>query len=67
MTKVVVYFENESPAYCEVVAYFASESIYMACLPTLEKLASDCNMFVSESVREDEYLEKGVFKHDANS
>jgi len=54
MTKIVVYFENLSPAYGEVVANFADDDIYNACLPTLEKLANDRNMFVSESYREDE-------------
>ena len=54
MPKIIVYFENESPSFGEVVAHFANEDIYNACLPALEKMANDCNMFVSESYREDE-------------
>lgn len=52
--KIVVYFETGVSA--DVVAHFASEKIYMACLPALEKLANDRDLFISESVREDEEL-----------
>ena len=52
--KIVVYFENESPAYGEVVATFASDELYNACLPVLETEAKKMNMIVTESVREDE-------------
>lgn len=54
--KIVVYFENESPAYGEVVATFASDELYNACLPVLEAEAKKMNMIVTESVREDEEL-----------
>lgn len=56
MTKIVVYFENQSPAYGEVVAHFADDDVYNACLPALEKVANSRNMFVSESFREDEEI-----------
>lgn len=52
--KVVVYFETGVSA--DVVAQFASEKIYMACLPALEKMADDRGMFITESIREDEEL-----------
>ena len=55
---VVVYFENESPAYGEVVATFASDELYNACLPVLEKEAKKANMIVTESMREDEYIKE---------
>jgi ornithine carbamoyltransferase len=52
--KIVVYFETGVSA--NVVAHFASEKIYMACLPALEKMAEDRGMFITESVRDDEEL-----------
>lgn len=52
--KVVVYFETKDFKYSEVVAQFASEEIFVACLPTLEQMAKDRDMYVSESCREDE-------------
>lgn len=54
--KIVVYFENKSPAYGEVVATFASDELYNACLPMLKAEAKKMNMIVTESVREDEEL-----------
>jgi hypothetical protein len=54
--KIIVYFENESPAYGEVVATFASDELYNACLPMLKAEAKKMNMIVTESVREDEEL-----------
>jgi hypothetical protein len=53
---ITVFFENESPAHADIVAKFDSEELYMACLPSLEKMANSMNMFVSESVNEDDYL-----------
>ena len=58
--KVVVYFENKSPAHSEVVATFASEELYIACLPALEKKAKKVSMIVTESVREDESIKENV-------
>jgi hypothetical protein len=52
--KVGVYFETKDFKYSEVVAQFASEEIFVACLPTLEQIAKDKDMYVSESCREDE-------------
>jgi hypothetical protein len=54
---ITVFFENESPAHADIVAQFDSEELYMACLPALETMAKSMNMFVSESVNEDEHLE----------
>lgn len=36
---VEVYFENINAQYCEYVATFESELIFLACLPKLEELA----------------------------
>lgn len=44
---VTVYFESSSHA--EIVAYFNDEETYMACLPSLEKLAKKNRMIVTES------------------
>ena len=52
--KIVVYFEDGRHA--EVVAQFASEKMYMACLPMLEDEAGASGRVVTESVREDELL-----------
>jgi hypothetical protein len=49
---VTVYFESEVGGYAEVVATFKDEETYMACLPTLEKLAKRGRMFVTETVEE---------------
>jgi hypothetical protein len=54
---ITVFFENESPSHSDIVAQFDSEELYMACLPALEKMATNMNMIVSESVNEDQYLE----------
>lgn len=56
--KIIVYFENVSPAYAEVVATFTNEELYIACLPALEKAAKKVNMIVTESVRDDENIEQ---------
>jgi hypothetical protein len=50
--KVIVYFENGRAS--DVVAQFASEELYMACLPVLEELAGNDGYIVTESCREDE-------------
>jgi hypothetical protein len=50
---ITVFFENESPAHADLVAKFASEELYMSCLPALETMAKSMNMFVSESINED--------------
>ena len=52
--KIVVYFETPKFNYAEVVAQFSSEELYEACLPVLEKYASENGWVVTESVREDE-------------
>jgi hypothetical protein len=54
---ITVFFENESPSHADIVAQFDNEELYMACLPALETMAKSMNMFVSESVKEDEHLE----------
>lgn len=45
---ITVYFESNG--YAEEVAQFKEEAIYIACLPTLERLAKVINMTVTESV-----------------
>jgi hypothetical protein len=50
--KIVVYFENGRAS--DVMAQFATEEMYMACLPVLEELAGHGGYIVTESVREDE-------------
>jgi hypothetical protein len=52
--KIIVYFESGS--YSEVIAEFADEDAFMACLPSLEDYAKDSGYIVTESVREDEQL-----------
>ena len=54
MTKIVVYFETPKFSHAEVVAQFADDDLYNACLPALEKYASENGWVVTESVREDE-------------
>ena len=45
---IKVYFESNS--HSELVATFESEGLYMACLPSLEKAASEERMIVTESI-----------------
>jgi hypothetical protein len=54
--KVVVYFETPKVLHAEVVAQFASEELYVACLPILEKIAENNGFIVSESVRENDFV-----------
>lgn len=54
--KVVVYFETPKALHAEVVAQFNSEELYMACLPTLEQIAKQDGLIVSESVRENDFV-----------
>jgi hypothetical protein len=54
--KIIVYFETPKFSHAEVVAQFASEELYEACLPTLEKYAQENGGVVTESMREDEYV-----------
>ena len=56
--KVVVYFEDGK--HSEVVAQFASEKLYMACLPVLGDIAYANGQIVTESVREDEILSDSI-------
>jgi hypothetical protein len=50
--KIIVYFENGRAS--EIVAQFASEELYMGCLPALEELAGHGGYIVTESMREEE-------------
>ena len=50
--KIIVYFEDGR--HSEVVATFADEKLYMACLPMLEEIAGINGQVVTESVREHE-------------
>ena len=47
---VVVYFQSHVGMYSQRVAIFDDEDSYMECLPALKTLASECGMFVTESV-----------------
>lgn len=44
---IQVYFESNNHA--ELVATFENESLYIACLPTLEKVAESQGMKVTET------------------
>ena len=54
--KVIVYFETPKHSHAEVVAQFASEELYEACLPVLETLAERDGWVITESVREHEQV-----------
>lgn len=54
--RVIVYFETPNFSHAEQVAEFFSEELYLACLPALEKQAKENGWVVTESVREDEFL-----------
>lgn len=52
---IKVYFE--SSAHSELVAVFATDALYMACLPALEEKAKEGRMIVTES---DEEADAGI-------
>ena len=54
MTKIVVYFETSNNSSAHVVAQFADDDMYNACVPVLEELAKAGGYILTESVREDE-------------
>jgi hypothetical protein len=56
MTKIVVYFETPNNSSAHVVAQFADDDLYNACLPVLEAQAKAEGYIVTESVREDEQV-----------
>jgi hypothetical protein len=53
---IKVYFETEN--YSELVAVFANEDLYVACVPTLELAASLSNSTLTESVEEEDLSDK---------
>jgi hypothetical protein len=58
IVKIVVYFENGMAS--DVVAQFATEKMYMACLPVLEELAGNEGYIVTESMREHEEVSDAI-------
>lgn len=62
--KIVIYFESGKHA--EVVAQFANEELYMACLAVLEETAGDMGMVVTESFREDEEVTDAFDENEFN-
>jgi hypothetical protein len=53
---IVVYFETPNNSYAEVVAKFADDELYNACVPVLEAQAKAQGYILTESDREDERL-----------
>lgn len=54
--KIVVYFETPNYHAAHVVAQFSDEEMYESCLPALKKLAKSGGYVITESVREDEFV-----------
>jgi hypothetical protein len=54
--RIIVYLETENPRYAEIVAEFASDYLYSICLPALEAYAKSEGYILTESVREDEFM-----------
>ena len=55
---VKVYYETTITA--KLVATFDEATIYNGCLPTLEKLAKEIGMFVTESIEDETRLKELV-------
>ena len=51
---VKVYMEDGRGVCSEHVATFASEAMYMVCLPALEAYAVSANMIVTESIDDED-------------
>lgn len=47
--KIKVYFETPNHNYAEVIAQFSDQEAYDRCAETLEQLADNRNMIVTES------------------
>jgi len=47
---VKVYFQSEIGSHSELVATFRNEELYMAALPSLEKMAAEQRCFVTEEM-----------------
>jgi hypothetical protein len=54
--RIIVYLETDNHNYSEIVAEFASEYLYSICLPALESYAKSEGYILTESVREDEFM-----------
>lgn len=57
---VKVYFETPNHTYCERVATFKTEELYIICLPILEAEAKKQNFIVTESIEDFFYFEDWV-------
>jgi hypothetical protein len=57
--RIIVYLETENHSYAEIVAEFASDYLYSICLPALEAYAKSEGYILTESVREDEFMNDG--------
>jgi hypothetical protein len=53
---IIVYFETLNNSSAHVVAKFADDELYNACLPVLEAQAKAQGYMVTESDREDEEI-----------
>ena len=53
---IIVYFETLNNSSAHVVAQFADDELYNACLPVLEAQAKAQGYMVTESAREDEEI-----------
>ena len=49
-----IYFESN--AHAELVATFENEDLYIACLPTIEELAIEQRLIVTETIDEHESI-----------
>ena len=54
---IIVYFETPNNSYAEVVAKFADDELYNACVPVLEAQAEAQGYILTESFIEDEGIE----------
>jgi hypothetical protein len=54
--KIIVYLETQNNNHAEVIADFASDYLYSICLPALEAYAKSEGYILTESVREDEFI-----------
>jgi len=55
---IKVFFETPNFTYCELVGTFENEALYMACLPSLEKVAKEHGYIVTESLQDNDPLEE---------
>ena len=50
---IVIYFETPNGSYCEEIASFKEEELFIKCFPILEREAKKQRMIITEKTKEE--------------